>query len=218
MRRFGRISLAAVVLAGGVLGAALLRTSDPPAQRAPRPRPSIDERAVVHAEAAEAHLLDRVEPVGLGADAASLTPIGAAANSASAPAASPQPGLGQFVSWATGSPGPDADLPTELTRPYPEAIEPEGRVQSVSHAPGGDAGPAATTTLFHEVRDGDTLAQLAQRYLGHSDRYAEIFETNRDLLTHPDVLPLGAKLKIVVARHTSPAAAPRTDRLVPLGP
>ena len=48
----------------------------------------------------------------------------------------------------------------------------------------------------HVVVDGDTLTGLAARYLGSSDRYAEIFSANRQLLSKPDLLPIGATLVI----------------------
>lgn len=58
----------------------------------------------------------------------------------------------------------------------------------------------------HKVVDGDTLPQLAQQYLGRADRYLEIFDYNRDVLQSPDVLPIGAELRI-----PSPLAAPAGD-------
>ncbi len=48
----------------------------------------------------------------------------------------------------------------------------------------------------HVVVDGDTLTGLAARYLGSSDRYREIFDANRQLLSTPDLLPIGATLEI----------------------
>ena len=75
----------------------------------------------------------------------------------------------------------------------------------------------------HVIRDGDTLSYLAEKYLGRGDRYREIFEYNRDVLTYPDILPIGARLKIpppsasVPAR--SPSHAPATgDGLAPIPP
>ena len=44
--------------------------------------------------------------------------------------------------------------------------------------------------------DGDTLTDLAELYLGSGRRYPEIFEANRDVLQHPDLLPIGARLRI----------------------
>jgi len=48
----------------------------------------------------------------------------------------------------------------------------------------------------HRIVDGDTLPNLAQRYLGRPDRYQEIFERNRDVLKNPEILPIGAELRI----------------------
>ena len=77
-------------------------------------------------------------------------------------------------------------------------------------------GPAGT----HKIVDGDTLADLAARYLGEADRYLEIYEANRDLLPSPEVLPIGAELQIPRARGVAPAfpsAMPRQS-LVPVAP
>jgi nucleoid-associated protein YgaU len=49
---------------------------------------------------------------------------------------------------------------------------------------------------IHKVIDGDTLPKLAQRYWGRGDRYADLYAYNRDVLTDPDVLPIGAELRI----------------------
>jgi nucleoid-associated protein YgaU len=48
----------------------------------------------------------------------------------------------------------------------------------------------------HIVVDGDSLAKLAERYLDDPQRASEIFELNRALLAHPDVLPIGAEITI----------------------
>lgn len=50
--------------------------------------------------------------------------------------------------------------------------------------------------IRHRIVDGDTLSGLAQRYLGSSKRFTEIFEANRDQLPSPDLLPIGVVLRI----------------------
>jgi nucleoid-associated protein YgaU len=62
----------------------------------------------------------------------------------------------------------------------------------------------------HKVADGDTLAQLAQHYLGSADRWRELYEYNRDVLANPELLPIGAELRIPtapfsIAQEASPA-------------
>jgi hypothetical protein len=48
----------------------------------------------------------------------------------------------------------------------------------------------------HIVVDGDSLERLASRYLSDPRRSREIYELNRELLSSPDLLPIGAELKI----------------------
>lgn len=48
----------------------------------------------------------------------------------------------------------------------------------------------------HMVVAGDTLSKLAERHLGDAKRYVEIFELNKDVLTDPNVIKVGQKLKL----------------------
>jgi nucleoid-associated protein YgaU len=57
----------------------------------------------------------------------------------------------------------------------------------------------------HRITDGDTLERLAERYLGNAGRGAEIFAINRDLLTAPDLLPLGKIIRIPAAEQEPPS-------------
>ena len=54
---------------------------------------------------------------------------------------------------------------------------------------------------IHTVVDGDSLESLAEQYLGTDQRWPEIYEANRQLLRSPDVLPIGATLRIPVTRR-----------------
>ncbi len=59
-------------------------------------------------------------------------------------------------------------------------------------------------TRTHVIVDGDSLEKLAGRYLDDPQRNREIFELNRELLSAPDLLPIGAELKIPErVAHTS---------------
>jgi len=53
--------------------------------------------------------------------------------------------------------------------------------------------------ILHIVCNTDTLEKLAKRYLGDAGRALELFDLNRDQLTNPHLLPIGAKLRIPVA-------------------
>jgi nucleoid-associated protein YgaU len=56
--------------------------------------------------------------------------------------------------------------------------------------------PDPLPEVRHRVVDGDTLPELARRYLGDAGRYLELFEANRNVLSSPDLLPLGVELTI----------------------
>ena len=56
--------------------------------------------------------------------------------------------------------------------------------------------PMERSNRTHKIADGDTLASLAERYLGTPRRAGEIYETNRDVLFDPQLLPIGVELKI----------------------
>ncbi len=56
----------------------------------------------------------------------------------------------------------------------------------------------ATSTRFeeHRVQSGDTLSGIAEKYLGSSSRYMEIYEMNRDRLRTPHDLRVGKALRV----------------------
>ena len=84
----------------------------------------------------------------------------------------------------------------------PPDDEPEGAAAAPAAAQPTDISDVPRT---HVVADGDTLSRLAVQYLGRSDRYLEIFELNRPLLSSPDLLPIGASLKIPPRTVRDPA-------------
>jgi hypothetical protein len=47
---------------------------------------------------------------------------------------------------------------------------------------------------------------LAERYLGSASRAMEIYAANRHVLAHPEILPIGAELKIPRADQAANAA------------
>jgi LysM repeat protein len=48
----------------------------------------------------------------------------------------------------------------------------------------------------YEVKAGDTLSKIAQRFLGAANRYSDIFKANSDQLADPNKIQVGQKLKI----------------------
>ncbi|MFD1156716.1 peptidoglycan-binding protein LysM [Roseovarius aestuarii] len=75
--------------------------------------------------------------------------------------------------------------------------------EKVMLAVGNVAGVAAVEddgdgegTVFVTVERGDTLSAIAKETLGSANRYHEIFEANRPMLSHPDKIYPGQVLRI----------------------
>lgn len=82
--------------------------------------------------------------------------------------------------------------PPPLSAKYPDANPPANPLRR----PMSDLLQPATGPRTHKIVDGDTLAALAQLYLGSTARAREIFDANRDVLSDPELLPIGVELKI----------------------
>jgi len=68
------------------------------------------------------------------------------------------------------------------------------RVKEAQAAPAAPT-PAPQETIY-EVKPGDTLGAIAQSFYGNAGLYMRIFETNKDILSNPDLIKVGQKLKI----------------------
>jgi nucleoid-associated protein YgaU len=55
---------------------------------------------------------------------------------------------------------------------------------------------SAGESQFHDVVRGDTLSAIAKEYYGNAGKYPVIFEANRPMLSHPDKIYPGQKLRI----------------------
>ena len=66
--------------------------------------------------------------------------------------------------------------------------------------PAADAGTAPAGenqyTQWYEVQSGDTLWKIAKERYGDGSLYTEIFKANQDVLTDPDRIKVGQKLRI----------------------
>ena len=58
------------------------------------------------------------------------------------------------------------------------------------------ATPAETT---YTVVSGDSLSKIAKKFFGNANRWHEIFDTNRDQISNPDMIRVGQVLKIPAA-------------------
>lgn len=103
--------------------------------------------------------------------------------------------------------------------PVPAGVAPSGPPRGRANRPAG----AATRT--HVIQSGDTLSNLASRYLGNKARFREIYDANRRVLPSPDNLPEGVTIVIPEtarphvaapsAENAGGGAAELTDRRTP---
>ncbi len=49
---------------------------------------------------------------------------------------------------------------------------------------------------FYEIVKGDTLGAIAKKYYGSAGKYMKIFEANRDIISDPNKIYPGQKIKI----------------------
>jgi nucleoid-associated protein YgaU len=89
-----------------------------------------------------------------------------------------------------GAASPPTTLPASYAAPVKSVTE-----RQVAPPPWPMQGDAAEPRT-HIVVDGDSLERLASRYLSDPQRSREIYELNREILSAPDLLPIGAELKI----------------------
>jgi nucleoid-associated protein YgaU len=55
---------------------------------------------------------------------------------------------------------------------------------------------AAPDSQYHDVVKGDTLSAIAKKYYGDANKYPKIFEANKPMLSDPDKIYPGQKLRI----------------------
>lgn len=56
--------------------------------------------------------------------------------------------------------------------------------------------PAALVPATYTVKDGDDLTAIATRFYGHPSAAAAVWSANRETVPDPDLLPIGAELKL----------------------
>ena len=54
----------------------------------------------------------------------------------------------------------------------------------------------APSEKTYEVKSGDSLSRIAKREYGNSNEWRRIFDANKDILSDPDKIYPGQKLKI----------------------
>ncbi len=71
-----------------------------------------------------------------------------------------------------------------------------GNVAAVSSVNNDLQYPAGTASQYHDVVSGDTLSAIAKKYYGDANKYMTIFEANKPMLSDPNKIYPGQKLRI----------------------
>lgn len=74
--------------------------------------------------------------------------------------------------------GVEKIIADDLKAPKPKPEEPEETVE------------------YYEIVSGDTLGAVAKRFYGNASKYTKIFEANRDILSDPNKIYPGQKIRI----------------------
>jgi nucleoid-associated protein YgaU len=219
-----------IVAVAGMAGGAtyFFRKGEPaPTDIAPPAAQAEVERHGVEKPAPQSHLLGEIQPTNPPTASGDLTPVapaGSALSTATPPAnpfnAQATPGSASQATQVASTPpppgfGPPAGAPNNSFFPPGVGAAPSGGSSFAAAAPVGSPSEA----LRHKIVDGDTLTGLAERYLGSSNRYLELYELNRDKLTSPDLLPIGAEIKVPARGLTAPTPTTEAPQpMVPLAP
>ena len=71
--------------------------------------------------------------------------------------------------------------------PGDSELQDAGSPSTPSAQPKPQEAPPAATPRRHRIAEGDTLAQLAEKYLGSRDRCQDLFQANADVLFDPEI-------------------------------
>lgn len=219
MHRDTKLGLALGVLLLGIVGAFFFRNEPLPVPEAPKLRTAEALDAQI-AEKAVTPYITGVEPVE-GPKANTVEPAPSPSMTWELPDFLAENGTGSGTTTAakTGSapdpihaPGGTPPSPPIPIPPHNQAWTPEPGTKLTPTRPTAAESPRTTGNRlrYHLVQKGDTLTELAMRYLGSTTRFAEIYEANRDQLRSPDDVRIGMKLTI-------PSAAAKADEASPAG-
>ena len=67
---------------------------------------------------------------------------------------------------------------------------------STAPAPAQTSSAGASAGRTYTVVSGDSLSKIAKHHYGDANKYNAIFEANRPMLSHPDKIYPGQKLRI----------------------
>jgi nucleoid-associated protein YgaU len=210
-----KLSAAAVLIAGGVACAWPFRlpSDAAPDQPPETPRPATAESAGDVA-AAGASLI--APPANLSATSwlAGSPPLAGDATAAASEETSVSAATASLAQSWSGGPSSLGAPPATSAALEPAAGGDSGEriaayrfaYPSVSVPPPTEDSPAEESPVIrYVIHEGDSLAKLAQRYLGDESRALELFDHNRQTLENPYLLPIGAEIEIPRQRRGPPS-------------
>lgn len=131
----------------------------------------------------------------------------------------PLPQLSEFS--GVGTLAIDAPLPVQDLQPFIatpkqkiQGLQEVQEVQKVQQRRRSNA-----TVQFHTIVNGDTLKRISRRYLGDALWADAIYQMNRGIISDPNRLPLGQKIRIPQREQLTSSDLPSnasTTELVPL--
>ena len=65
--------------------------------------------------------------------------------------------------------------------------------------------PVEEQTEYYLIQKGDTLSRISKQYYGDANKYAVIFEANREVIKQPDLIFPGQKIRIPAMRVSASA-------------
>jgi len=239
MQRRNKILVIALVICLGSASAYFFRKRGPSSADVLN-TPQLEEQALTPPRAGpdkpapQSHLLGEIQTADSSPSDSQLTPVApatAAGSTVGAPvdrgASSPisvghaplTPAYGQTPDTGAlplGAASPGAALPS--AGPADASLTPVAPASTPAFADFAPSG-APQESMRHRVVDGDTLTGLAERYLGAANRFLEIYDLNRDKMTDPDLLPIGAELRIPSrGLRVAPPVSHDPQPMVPLSP
>lgn len=186
MSRPQRLAAAGAVLVLGLFAAWPFRLEHPPGETdAPAPLAPLSQQSTPlqsppHAPASAGAL--PATAIATTAPAESLPPLGLDLGAASSGVL-----FGDSQSAGQRAPVDPPVTPTDAAALATSGLD-DSSIDSLAD------GPLATRTYV--IHNGDSLERIAARYLGDEARALEIFDLNRDVLSNPYLLPLGAELTL----------------------
>lgn len=220
MHRDKQVGLALGILLVGVVGAFFFRQDSAVQLEVP----SLDDPAQLDAMIEE---IDRPQPYPAN-DTASRSPqrdpraTGFATPPIEVPVTNEQwvenerPDWGENEPFPIGPPDPIAFDPasgsqSETEPPIPLA-DPNSQWSNIGHSsPSGTPAAPAARPETYKVQRGDTLSDIAERLLGTSRRYMDIYRVNRDRMKSPNDLQPGMELRIPLTQRESPPRSAEID-------